>query len=324
MFLCCGDALFDLFVQPAVSSGSLELKGHVGGSTLNVALGLSRLGQSSSYLFKNSADALGDRIVHFLESNGVSTEHVLRTSRNSTLAIVETHDAGIPEYTFYTENTADVSIRESELPAALPEAVGVIHVGSYSTCADPTGAALLAFVQREQAQRVISYDPNVRASIQPDLDIWRERFNAYASNADFIKASDEDIATLFGDGTSFDNFASDTLALGASLVVVTSGPSGATVYAHSGEQARAHGVAVKVVDTVGAGDTFQASSLHWLQSHGLIGDGTIDLAKLAASDATLQDLVEFATAAAALTCTRNGADLPTLGDVEAFRESSRR
>lgn len=324
MFLCCGDALFDLFVQPAASPGSLELKGHVGGSTLNVSLGLARLGQSSGYLFKNSADALGDRIVRFLEANGVSTKYVMRTSRNSTLAIVETRDAGIPEYTFYTENTADVSIRQSELPAALPDDIDVIHVGSYSTCADPTGAALLTLVQREQRQRLISYDPNVRASIQPDLDIWRERFNAYASAAGFIKASDEDIASLFGDGTSFDNFASDTLALGPSLVVVTSGPSGATVYASNGEQARAHGVAVNVVDTVGAGDTFQASSLHWLHSKGLIVDGGIDLDKLSSSDASLQELVEFATSAAALTCTRNGADLPTLSDVERFLASTRR
>lgn len=324
MFLCCGDALFDLFVQPAASAGSLELKGHVGGSTLNVALGLSRLGQSSAYLCKNSDDALGDRIVHFLQSNGVNVDYVLRASQNSTLAIVETSEQGVPAYTFYTENTADVSIRQTELPAGLPDAIQVIHVGSYSTCADPTGAALLDLVQREQQQRLISYDPNVRASIQPDLDIWRERFRAFAATAGFIKASDEDIATLYGENTSFDSFASDTLALGPSLVVVTAGSRGATIYAANGEQAHAPGVNVNVVDTVGAGDTFQAASLHWLNQHGLIVDGGIDPTALSGGDGGLTELVGFAASAAALTCTRAGADLPTLQDLERFRADATR
>ena len=77
---------------------------------------------------------------------------------------------------------------------------------------------------------------------------------------------------------------------------------------------------VDVVDTVGAGDTFQAASLHWLSSHGTIAGGTIDLAAVVSVDGGLQALVDFATTAAALTCSRRGADLPTLADLDAFRQ----
>ena len=324
MFLSCGDALFDLFVQPSAAPGSLALNGQVGGSTLNVALGLARLGQGSAYLCKNSADSLGERIVQFLEGNAVSTDWILRTSRNSTLAMVETNASGSPDYTFYTENTADLSITEDDLPTSLPDDIGVVHVGSYSSCTDPTGASLLAFVEREQATRLITFDPNIRASIQPDLDVWRDRFSQYAATAGFIKASDEDIEILFGAGTSFERFASDTLALGPALVVVTSGEGGATVYSRDGASASARGVKVDVVDTVGAGDTFQASSLHWLASNGIIADGEIDLSAVDAVDGGLQALVDFATTAAALTCSRRGADLPTLAELDAFRQVATR
>ena len=170
MFLCCGDALFDLFVQPSAAPGSLALNGQVGGSTLNVALGLARLGQGSAYLCKNSADSLGERITQFLEINAVSTNWVIPTSRNSTLAMVETSESGSPHYTFYTENTADLSITEGDLPASLPDGVGVIHVGSYSSCTDPTGASLLAFVEREPG-----FPPHLLRSQRARIDPARPR-----------------------------------------------------------------------------------------------------------------------------------------------------
>lgn len=314
MFLCCGDALFDLFSEPTNTVGSVSLNGHVGGSPLNVANGLARLGNPAGYLCKNSTDMFGQRIKQFLIDNAVSPDWIIETNLNSTLAIVETGSNGSAEYVFYTDNTADLSMTEAELPTSLPDAVKVIHVGSYSTAVAPTANTLATLIHREKTQRVISYDPNIRASIEPDIDVWRERFSTLASASDFIKASDEDIETLFGSQMSLENFATDTLQLGASLVVVTRGPNGATLYCQNGNQASASGLDVSVVDTVGAGDTFQAASLHWLEDNNLIDNGTLHI-----NDIDLNALVTFAVQAAAITCTRRGADLPTIAQIQAFQ-----
>lgn len=315
MFLCCGDALFDLFAGPGEGEGSISLNGTVGGSPLNVVVGLARLGNSTGYLCKNSTDVFGTRIRHFLARNGVTLDWLLASSQNSTLAIVELDEQGAPAYVFYTDNTADVSLQIAELPGNLAADIYVIHVGSYSTAVDPTGSSLLSLVQREQHNRLVSYDPNIRPSIEPDLDIWRERFRAYAGTAKLIKASDEDIATLFGDAFTFDSFAADAMSLGAELVFVTCGGDGAFAYTREGERVSADGLAVDVIDTVGAGDTFQAAILHELHAQRAIAQAAIMNGQI-----DLQELLDFAVAAAALTCTRRGADLPSLDDVARFKQ----
>ncbi|MEE9320977.1 MAG: carbohydrate kinase [Granulosicoccus sp.] len=314
MFLCCGDALFDLFASPGGSKGSINLNGTVGGSPLNVAVGLARMDNPTGFLCKNSFDVFGTRIQQFLADNDVSLDWLISSSQNSTLAIVELDDQGVATYVFYTDNTADISLQVAELPKTLPTDIGLIHVGSYSTAVDPTGSSLLSLVQREQNQRLISYDPNIRPSIEPDLDIWRERFSGYAATAKLIKASDEDIATLFGADCAFDEFAADAISQGTELVFVTRGGNGALAYSCSGEQFSADGIAVDVIDTVGAGDTFQAAVLHGLQAQ-----KAIDRTSFVTSQINFQETLDFAVAAAAVTCTRRGADLPSLDDITSFR-----
>lgn len=311
MFLSCGDALFDLFAMPEGRCGTIALEGHVGGSPLNVAVGLARLGNAVGYLAKNSTDVFGQRIAAFIKGNGVSTDFLIPSTRNSTLAIVGTRPDGSADYAFYTSETADRSMTKAELPAELPEAIRCIHVGSYSTATEPTASSLLALVRRESGRRFISYDPNIRASIEPDLDLWRAQVKAFSAAAHFVKASDEDLSLLYPRQAP-ESFAADCIARGASLVFVTRGGEGALGFSATGRSTSAAGVRVKVIDTVGAGDTFQAAGLHRLAAKGLLDPQ-------AAREADLDDLLGFAIAAAAITCSRRGADLPSLTDVEAFR-----
>ena len=316
MFMSCGDALVDLFSQPSgsassASPGDVALAGHVGGSPLNVAVGLARLGNSAAYLCKNSSDFMGQKIAQYLQANGVDTRWVVPTSLNSTLAMVQTNEDGSANYAFYTEKTADVSLRIEELPDTLPNELSVLNFASYSTAVESTRSALIALAEREQGRRVIAYDPNLRPSIEPDMDIWRESYAQFSASASFIKASDEDIRTLMGEGTSLENFATDAIAKGAQIVVVTEGAAGATVYSQGGGRAKSAPVEIEVADTVGAGDTFQCSSLHYLNANKHIVDNTLN-----AADVDLQALVDFAATAAAITCSRRGADLPSLADVE--------
>lgn len=311
MFISCGDILVDLFNQPTNSAGKVALQGHVGGSPFNVAVGLSRLGNEAGFLCKNSTDFIGQQIAAYIRDNDIRPDWVLPSELNSTLAMIKTNEDGSANYAFYIDNTADLSMQVEELPESFPESLEALHFASYSTAVGDTSRALKALARREAGQRIISYDPNLRPTVEPDVDIWRETFAEFAAVADFVKASDEDIGTLLGESKSLESFAADTLSGGASVVVVTEGSSGATIYSADGRQYRSRPLKITVADTVGAGDTFQAASLHWLKANGCMVAG-----KLQVADADLQACVDFAAVAAAITCSRHGADLPSLKDVE--------
>jgi len=312
VFLSCGDSLFDMFVsggQDRLDTTNISINGVVGGSPMNVAFGLARLGHKSAYLTKLSDDIFGQRIAQFLDANTVDRSLCVPTDLNTTLAMVETLGDGSAQYVFYINSTADVGLTTEELPNKLNNNTHVIHFGSYSTAVEPVASSLKHFASREGKAKVISYDPNLRLSIEPDVAVWRASFKEFAACANLIKASDEDIGSLYGEHKE-DNFVADCFSHGAQLVYITRGPDGGTAFSKDGGNAQVPGVKTKVIDTVGAGDTFQASILHWLGDQKHIGvsaeiEGTVDL----------QASLEFATRAAAITVSRRGADLPHLADL---------
>jgi fructokinase len=305
MFLSCGDALFDCFSVPTDGPATIRLDGRVGGSPLNVAVGLARLGRSVGYFTKNSTDMFGRRILAFLNQEGVDTSLIVPTSMNSTLAMVELDKTGSASYAFYTGGTADRSLTQAELPPQLPAAIRAIHIGSYTTATEPTASSLVALVKRERERRFISYDPNIRPSIEPDLDVWRARIASLAGTAHLLKLSSEDAELLYPK-QSLEHLAQDWISHGVRLVIVTKGGEGAMAFTGHGCSAAVPGIHVEVVDTVGAGDTFQAATLAWLERHDALGAASAaDLD----SDA-LRSLLSFGARAAAITCSRRGADLP--------------
>lgn len=314
MFLSCGDALFDLFSgqdagERGASSTHVTLAGDAGGSPMNVAFGLSRLGHHSRFFTNLSNDLFGQRLKQFLDINKVDTSLCSPTDLNTTLAIVETQDDGSADYAFYIDNTADVMITSTDIPKKLDDDLRLLHFGSYSTAVEPVASSLMGFAQRETAKRIISYDPNLRPSIESDIDRWREVFKVFAATANVIKASDEDIASLLGKGRE-DQFVDDSFALGAELVFITRGPAGASGFKADGTVVNVEGASVSVVDTVGAGDTFQATLLHWLATHGHLDGGNTLV-----GDVDIAACMSLAVKAAAITCTRSGADLPSLEDL---------
>lgn len=309
MFLSCGDALFDMFARAGGAPGAITLDGRIGGSPLNVAMGLARLGCETAYFAKISTDFYGDRMMAHLASEGIDTRLCLRSPLNSTLAMVALNEAGVPAYAFYVNGTADRSIERDELPT-LPAAITCIHIGSYTTATEPTASSLVALVKREAAKRFISYDPNVRLSIEPDTQVWRDRIASLTGTAHVLKASDEDLELLYP-GVSHETLAKGWIAQGVKLAVITRGGEGAVAFSANGAMAEVSRRKVDVVDTVGAGDTFQAALLTGLSRNGRLtpeGAGSLNEAQLAT-------LLDFAAAAAAVTCSRRGADLPRSGDV---------
>jgi fructokinase len=301
-----GEALIDF-----ASQGGLTFQGHPGGSPLNAAVACARLGEPPFYLTQLSTDLFGDHLVRYLAENGVDTHFVLRADAPSTFAFVE-HTAGSNRYAFFTRGSADGGYAPSPLPDLPPE-TRFLHFGSISLLAEPSATSITAIVAAHVGRTVVVFDPNVRPSLIPDLLAYRARCQGWFARTDLLKLSEEDLELLCP-GASLPEAAGRWLAAGAKAVVITRGASGAELHRAGRPVVRVPAPEVKVVDTVGAGDTFSAGL-----SVGLLDGGVLraeDL--LTASDGTFRRALEFAAAAAALSCTRRGADPPRRPEVLSF------
>ena len=302
MFIVCGEALFDVFATGDTPTG-IGFDGRIGGSPFNVALGLARLGQPVGFCGGVGTGFAGERLMRALADEGISADAVARVDAPTTISLVGLDARGVPSYAFYGHGAADRQLRTEHL-AAIPVQANAFHFGSYAMVMQPVGATQRALVERENQRSVISYDPNIRTNVEPDLDVWRDTLQWMLPRTHLFKVSDEDLGLLYP-GRSVEAFAADALAAGAPLVVVTRGGEGATGFNAQGV-VQAAPVKVQVVDTVGAGDTFQAALLVWLAEQGKLSPEGI---RALGSDGLAQAL-GFAMRAAAITCSRRGADLP--------------
>ncbi|KTC36657.1 fructokinase [Pseudomonas sp. ABAC61] len=306
MYLVCGEALFDFFSadEAGTPANKVAFQAIAGGSPFNVAVGLRRLGIDVALLAGLSRDYLGQRLRQVLDKEGVDTRYLREFDAPTTLAMVAVGADGSPHYSFRGEGAADRQLLEEHLPA-LGEQVRGLHVGSFSLVVEPIAGALRALVRRERGRRLISLDPNVRLNPQPDIQLWRQRIAELAGHADLIKVSDEDLALLYP-GQAPEVRVQGWLEDNAKLVFLTRGSQGATVFSRRHGSWSVATPQVQVIDTVGAGDTFQAALIAWLTEQGL--DSPLGLEQL--SREQIDALLRFAVNAAALTCTRTGPDLP--------------
>ena len=308
MFLVCGEALFDFFLEAEEGPQAATYAARAGGSPFNVAIGVARLGQPSGLLTGLSTDLLGQRLARVLRAEGVSTAYAIPTDRPTTLSLVGLDAEGVPAYQFYKNGSADTGVRPEDLPELGPEVTGV-HFGSYSLAAAPTADAFAALAATRSG-RFVSLDPNIRTNVEPDMEVWRARLGALYPHATLVKISAEDLELLHP-GMTAETFAEARLAEGVRLVVVTDGGEAAHGWSRTGQSASATPPRVKVIDTVGAGDTFQAALITQL-----LGAPEGPIGALDALDAPrLARLLDYAARAAAITCSRRGADLPRAADL---------
>ncbi|MDE0310267.1 MAG: carbohydrate kinase [Acidiferrobacterales bacterium] len=305
MYLVCGEALFDVFIDGENNNaGRLRLEAHPGGSPFNVSIGIARLGGRAALLTGMSRGTLGEHLVRTLKRESVSTQYLVRSGRRTTLSLVGVDDLGQPDYEFYGLGSADCSVTSELIPSIGPEVRG-LHFGSYSIAVQPIADAFSTLATKN-TNRFISVDPNVRTMVEPNTDIWRQRLNEYASSADLMKFSKEDLEIIYPD-VEGDKIAEMLLEAGVKLVVITDGGRTVSAWTHNDHVVRVTPPATPVVDTVGAGDSFQAALLVKLSED---GNGNPKKAVESLGSKGLENLLNFAVQAARVTCRRRGADLP--------------
>jgi len=306
-----GEALVD-FV-PAGEPGLFRAA--PGGSPANVAVGLARLGVPTRLLARIADDLLGHRLRAHLDANRVDLSLVVRAAEPTSLAIVAVGPDGVVEYDFRVEGTADWQWRDHELDGALDGPVVALHAGSLALTMAPGADVLQRLLARAGQAMTVSYDPNCRPLLMGSPGAVLGRIETLVGLADVVKASADDLAWLLPDRPP-EQVAEAWLAKGPSLVVITLGPAGLVAASRQAGVLRRPGRAVEVVDTVGAGDTCMAALLAGLHRRGLLGAGR--RADLQAVDApTVSGLADEAVLAAAITCTRPGADPPTAAELAA-------
>jgi len=306
MYLVCGEALFDFFSEDDASglASKVNFKAIAGGSPFNVAVGLRRLGVDSALFGGLSTDYLGRRLQQVLQDEGVRPDYLVDFAAPTTLAMVAVGANGSPHYSFRGEGCADRQLNLAHLPVLGPEVRG-LHIGSFSLVVQPIGDTLLTLVQRESGKRLITLDPNVRLNPEPNIDLWRERIATLVPLADLIKVSDEDLSLLYPEQDP-QRVIEGWLEHRCQVVFLTRGGDGASVFSRQHGNWSVPAASVKIADTVGAGDTFQAALITWLTEHGL--DSVEGVQQLAREQ--IDAMLRFAVQAAALTCSKTGPDLP--------------
>lgn len=305
MLTVLGEAVIDLL--PTDPDGGY--RAHPGGSPLNVAVALARLGEPTTLLARISRSPFGRLLHAHARRNGVTVAGPVNQRKPASLAVVTLDGDGVAGYDFYLDGAADWQWRPAEL--AVPAGTTILHTGSLACFRSPGAdevSDLLTRLRRD-GEILLSFDPNIRPSVIHDLAEARRRTTQLVSTAHVVKASSEDLQTLYPDRPII-TVARHWATLGPTLVVITLGGDGAFAV-HADQELRRAAPPIEVVDTVGAGDAFTAGLLSALRSTGRGTPETIrdlDREQLAA-------VIDRAIHVASITCTRAGADTPRQDDV---------
>ena len=284
----CGEVLIDVLPSGPV----------VGGGPANTAKALARLGHDVHFIDGISSDAYGQSAREELLRDGVNLDLALASDKPTCTATVTLDAAGGASYKFLIDGTATFDFASSWLPDPYRYQPQVLHIGTLVTMIEPGASALYDWAMQVAELAPIVFDPNIRPSVQPDRDLYEAAVEKWAALSAVIKVSDDDLAWLFPE-SSIDDVANRWVNDGVFLVVVTRGADGLVGYTADG-RVEVPGVKVDVVDTVGAGDTVGAIVVEAMLAHGLIelrGD-------------LLRSVLTRAASAAAITCSRKGAQPP--------------
>ena len=292
-----GEVLIDLIPK---DGGRVAI---VGGGPANTAKALARLGFDSYFIDGLSTDDYGQKARAELLADGVKLDYTLTSDNPTCLATVTLDENGSASYEFLIDGTATYEFDESWLPnPANPPAV--LHVGTLATIVEPGATKLFNWAKKVKAPLV--FDPNIRSSVVNDRDRYQSIVEKWATISSVIKMSDDDLAWLYPE-MDFRKAAESFINEKTQLVVITKGADGIVGFTQDGEVS-VPGVKIDVADTVGAGDTVGAILVEAIVKFGLDN----------LTGATLQSTLARAARAAGITCSRAGANPPTLQELGAI------
>ncbi len=307
MILCCGEALIDMIPAPTKAGGTGFVP-HTGGSVFNTAIALGRLNATAGMVSGVSNDTFGALLADDLIANGVNTDHLIRSDRLTTMAIVHLKD-GSATYSFYDENSAGRMIAPDDLPS-VPDHVSTLFFGGISLAAEPAADSYAHLLTGHAESKLIMLDPNIRPGFITDKARFRTRLSGMMECSDIVKLSDEDLAWWTETDAPLEEQARSILALGARLILVTCGADGVLAVRQDGALKVASEPA-NVVDTVGAGDTFNAGFLAALERADALSKPMLK----SLPDDRLRDALLLGARAAAVTVSRAGANPPTADEL---------
>jgi len=306
MIICAGESLIDM----VSFRGEAEYTPHVGGSNFNSSIALGRLGADSYYFGAISNDNYGELIENTLRHSNVKQDFIIKTNRPTTLAYADVID-GIAEYTFVDEHSAGRLLDTTSLKPFLDgvKKAKALLVGGISLQAEPCGSSWQWLIEGVSGHLPIYFDANIRPDFIEDKQSFFDRFIELTSKVDIIKISDEDYRYLFG-AQDFTEISKSWLNNGVKLVILTLGSDGAKVL-YRDHEVSVQSNKVDVLDTIAAGDTFNAGFLLSLDKQGLLDRESLN----SIGKTQLKTALTFANKVASITVTKKGANPPWLEEL---------
>ncbi len=296
----CGEVLVD----------RLEERNTVGGGPANTARAIARLGEEVEFIGGISTDECGVRASEELIRDKVGLRHLHRSDKPTAIASVSVDGKGQATYRFSTSGTVTFDFALDWLPDPYRFKPSILHIGSLATIIEPGASALFEWATRVSECAPIIFDPNVRSHALGDREKYLSIFERWASISSVIKASVEDLDWLYPNH-SLAEVSAQLLEYGIQLLVITRGAQGMSAITREGT-VEIGAVASEVIDTVGAGDTVGAVLVDSILRNGILN----------LQGALLYETLNCAVHAAAITCSRVGAEPPTRSEIDAAIERS--
>ena len=300
-----GENLIDR-VQKKSIKGNSESVDSLGGSPYNVAVALARQKVKTSYITPISLDSYGIKLAYNLNQEGVKIASK-RNYKPTTMAIVSLND-GIPSYAFQRKNTAERLVTTSSIKASIPADATHLHVGSLAFAGGSDADAWeFSFHEAFKNGLTTSLDPNIRQTLIENSDTFRERFKRLLKSTNILKLSNEDLSWIYPGRTQQNAINQLQSQTSAELIVLTKGAEGAECWTSEFHVVMPNHKNIKMLDTIGAGDTFMATMLAFCISSKLLLPGSIK----APDENQINCLLKRCITAALLNCSKIGCDPPT-------------
>jgi len=308
MIICAGESLIDM----VSFKGEAQYTPHVGGSILNSARALGRLDADAYYFGAVSSDTFGGLILDCLRDSKVQEDFIINTNRPTTLAYADVI-AGAAKYTFVDEYSAGRLLDQTSLKPFVKRVMKAkaLLVGGISLQTEPCGSSWQWLVEEVSGHLPIYFDANIRPDFIENKRNYFERFVELTTKVDIIKISEDDYRYLYG-AQDFNKVSKVWLNNGVKLVILTLGSEGSKVIYDNGKEVFVKSKKVDVVDTIAAGDTFNAGFLLSLDVQGLLDRESLDII----SDTQIEKALSYANKVASITVTKKGANPPWMHQIK--------